>query len=46
MERRSGWLLATYVGIQLAIPALLVLVRWTIAGGACLPFGWQMYACV
>jgi hypothetical protein len=40
------WAVALFVGVQVSIPTLALLVRWMFLDGLCLPFGWHMYACV
>jgi hypothetical protein len=42
---RPRWMLVLYVALQVLIPTLLLIARWLIFDGACLNFGWQMYAC-
>lgn len=42
---RPRWFVLLYVGLQVAVPTIMLIARWGPAGGACLPFGWQMYAC-
>lgn len=39
------WLTMIFIGIQILIPIVLFVLRWTVADGRCLTYGWQMYAC-
>jgi hypothetical protein len=39
--RRTGLVFWLFIGIQVAIPLVMLVLRWTITGGRCLPFGWH-----
>ena len=42
-RRRPRWFVVVFVGLQVAIPLALLVVRLTVGG--CHWGGWQMYAC-
>lgn len=43
---RPRWLVILYLGVQVVVPMLMLMLRWALNGATtCLGFGWQMYAC-
>jgi hypothetical protein len=42
---RSRQLVLLFIGIQIAIPAVALMVRLTTTG-TCVPFGWHMFSCL